>query len=126
MLKVKTKLGWDEVKGITVIADEDIKKGSCITYFDPDYDLIFEKTYIDHMPEAQKHFVQSMTYEYEFGINYKYVLPFGHEPYMNHDSKPNVDEYGRALQNIKSGDELTCDYVLMDSRCVLGSEPWLT
>ena len=78
------------------------------------------------MPEAQKQFVKNMTYEYEFGIDYKYVLPFGHEPYMNHDSKPNVDEYGRALQNIKSGDELTCDYLLMDSRCVLGSEPWLT
>ncbi len=86
----------------------------------------FEKTYIENMPEAQKQYVKNMTYEYEFGIDYKYVLPFGHEPYMNHDSKPNVDEYGRALQNIKSGDELTCDYVLMDSRCVLGSEPWLT
>ena len=48
MLKVKTKLGWDKIKGITVIADEDIKKGSCITYFDPDYDLIFEKTSFLH------------------------------------------------------------------------------
>jgi len=88
--------------------------------------LVFEKTYIENMPEAQKQYVKNMTYEYEFGIDYKYVLPFGHEPYMNHDSKPNVDEYGRALHDIKSGEELTCDYVLMDSRCVLGSEPWLT
>ena len=125
MLNVKTRLGWDEVKGITVIADQDIKQGDFVTIFDPDYDLIFEKIYIDHMPEAQKHYVQNMTYEYEYGENYKYVLPFGHEPFMNHDTNPNVDEYGRASRNIKSGEELTCDYVLMDSRCVVGSEPWL-
>ena len=43
MLNIKTKLGWDKVKGITVIADEDVKKGSCITYFDPDYDLVLRK-----------------------------------------------------------------------------------
>ena len=126
MLNIKTKLGWDKVKGIPVIADEDVKKGSCITYFDPDYDLIFEKTYIENLPEAQKEYVQNMTYEYEFGIDYKYVLSFGHEPYMNHDFDPNVDTYGRALKDIKCGDELTCDYVLLDSRCKLGSEPWLT
>ena len=125
MLNVKTRLGWDEVKGITVIADQDIKQGDFVTIFDPDYDLIFEKTYIDHMPESQRHFIDNMAYEYEYGENFKYILPFGHEPFMNHATNPNVDEYGRASRNIKSGEELTCDYVLMDSRCVVGSEPWL-
>lgn len=125
MLNVKTRLGWDEVKGITVIADQDIKQGDFVTIFDPDYDLIFEKTYIDHMPESQRHFIDNMAYEYEYGEDFKYILPFGHEPFMNHATNPNVDEYGRASRNIKSGEELTCDYVLMDSRCVVGSEPWL-
>ena len=125
MLNVKTRLGWDEVKGITVIADQDIKQGDFVTIFDPDYDIIFEKTYIDHMPESQRHFIDNMAYEYEYGENFKYILPFGHEPFMNHATNPNVDEYGRASRNIKSGEELTCDYVLMDSRCVVGSEPWL-
>tara|TARA_B100000575_G_C23002178_1_gene577449 strand:+ start:176 stop:556 length:381 start_codon:yes stop_codon:yes gene_type:complete len=125
MLNVKTRLGWDEVKGITVIADQDIKQGDFVTIFDPSYDIIFEKTYIDHMPESQRHFIDNMAYEYEYGENFKYILPFGHEPFMNHATNPNVDEYGRASRNIKSGEELTCDYVLMDSRCVVGSEPWL-
>ena len=125
MLNVKTRLGWDEVKGITVIADQDIKQGDFVTIFDPDYDIIFEKTYIDHMPESQRHFIDNMAYEYEYGEDFKYILPFGHEPFMNHATNPNVDEYGRASRNIKSGEELTCDYVLMDSRCVVGSEPWL-
>ena len=125
MLNVKTRLGWDEVKGITVIADQDIKKGDFVTIFDPSYDIIFEKTYIDHMPESQRHFIENMAYEYEYGEDFKYILPFGHEPFMNHATNPNVDEYGRASRNIKSGEELTCDYVLMDSRCVVGSEPWL-
>ena len=125
MLNVKTRLGWDKVKGITVIADQDIKQGDFVTIFDPDYDLIFEKTYIDHMPESQRHFIDNMAYEYEYGEDFKYILPFGHEPFMNHATNPNVDEYGRASRNIKSGEELTCDYVLMDSRCVVGSEPWL-
>ena len=123
MLNVKTRLGWDEVKGITVIADQDIKQGDFVTIFDPSYDIIFEKTYIDHMPESQRHFIDNMAYEYEYGENFKYILPFGHEPFMNHATNPNVDEYGRASRNIKSGEELTCDYVLMDSRCVVGSEP---
>ena len=125
MLNVKTRLGWDEVKGITVIADQDIKQGDFVTIFDPDYDIIFEKTYIDHMPESQRHFIDNMAYEYEYGEDFKYILPFGHEPFMNHATNPNVDEYGRASRNIKSGEELTCDYDLMDSRCVVGSEPWL-
>ena len=125
MLNVKTRLGWDKVKGITVIADQDIKQGDFVTIFDPSYDIIFEKTYIDHMPESQRHFIDNMAYEYEYGENFKYILPFGHEPFMNHATNPNVDEYGRASRNIKSGEELTCDYVLMDSRCVVGSEPWL-
>ena len=125
MLNVKTRLGWDEVKGITVIADQDIKQGDFVTIFDPSYDIIFEKTYIDHMPESQRHFIDNMAYEYEYGEDFKYILPFGHEPFMNHATNPNVDEYGRASRNIKSGEELTCDYVLMDSRCVVGSEPWL-
>ena len=125
MLNVKTRLGWDEVKGITVIADQDIKQGDFVTIFDPDYDIIFEKTYIDHMPESQRHYIDNMAYEYEYGEDFKYILPFGHEPFMNHATNPNVDEYGRASRNIKSGEELTCDYVLMDSRCVVGSEPWL-
>ena len=125
MLNVKTRLGGDEVKGITVIADQDIKQGDFVTIFDPSYDIIFEKTYIDHMPESQRHFIDNMAYEYEYGEDFKYILPFGHEPFMNHATNPNVDEYGRASRNIKSGEELTCDYVLMDSRCVVGSEPWL-
>ena len=41
---MKTKLGWDEIKGITVIADQDIKRGDYVTIFDPDYDMIVEKT----------------------------------------------------------------------------------
>jgi len=126
MFNVKTKLNWDEVKGIKVIADQDIREGMSVTVFDPDYDIIFEKDYIDHMPEAQKEYVQNMTYEYEFGFDDKYILPFGHEPYMNHDFNPNVDEFGKASRDIKIGEELTCDYVLMDSRCKLGSEIWLT
>ena len=126
MLLVRTKLGWDSVKGVCVLADQRIVKGVTVTGHNPSWDRVFTWQEINRMPHYQKTFVEKLMYQYEFGNDERYILPFGNEGYMNHSFEPSVDEQGVARYNIEIGEELTCDYTLLDSNCVKGSEPWLS
>ena len=126
MLIIKTSLSWDKVKGICVIADEHIVKGTQVSQFHPDWDKVYRRDYIEMLPDYQSTLVNKLCYEYRFGRDELYIFPWGNEGYMNHSFTPTVDEIGLAYDTIPTGTELTCDYTLLDSRCVKGSEPWLS
>mgnify|MGYP001399542638 CR=1 FL=1 len=51
MLIVKTSLSWDKVKGICVIADEHIVKGTQVSQFHSDWDKVYRKDYIEMLKE---------------------------------------------------------------------------
>ncbi len=51
MLLVKTKLGLSKIHGIGLFADENIKKGTIIWKFTPDFDLKFTKAQIEKFPK---------------------------------------------------------------------------
>lgn len=126
MLLVQTTLGWDNTKGICVMANQRILKGVTVTSHNPLYDRVFTWQEITQMPHYQKTHIEKLMYQYEFGCDKKYIYPFGNEGYMNHSFNPSVDENGIAMYDIEIGEELTCDYTLLDSNCVKGSEPWLS
>ena len=126
MLLVKTSLSWDKVKGICVISDEHIVKGTQVTQFHPDWDKVYSKDILEMLPDFLSDFIDDYCYEYEFGRDDLLVFPFGNDKYMNHSFNPTVDENGLARVTIPVGTELTCDYTLLDSRRVKGSESWLS
>ena len=126
MLIVNTSLSWDEVKGICVIADELIVKGTQVWEFNPDWDKIYRKDYVESLPDYQSSILTKLSYQYIFGRDDLYAFEWGNSKYMNHSFTPTVNDEGIAIDTITVGTELTCDYTLFDSRCVKGSEPWLS
>jgi len=126
VLVVQTTLGWDNIKGVCVLASQRIIKGVAVTVFDPLWDKVFTSTEVKYMPHYQRVLVEKLMYQYEFGCDKKYIFPFGNEGFMNHSFDPNVNEFGISSRVIEYGDELTCDYTLLDSNCIKGSEPWLS
>ena len=126
MLQVQTTLGWDDTKGVCVLADQKVDKGILVTSHDPAWDKVLTWQDVESLPVFQKKHIEKLMYQYEFGSDKLYIYPFGNEGYMNHSFDPSVDENGIATRDIKVGQELTCDYTLLDSNCVKGSVSWLS
>lgn len=128
MLLVKTKLDKSTVSGWGLFADEDIPKGRPIWHFCPGLDQALPVDFVNTLPEAARKKIIHYCAHREGNI---YFLCADDARFWNHSSNPNVevivvDEMGCehpatekdttytvwiiAARDIKSGEELFCDY----------------
>lgn len=112
MLRIKIYLAKSKIPsaGIGLFANEDISKGSLIWKWDRGLELEFEsiKNLYAH-PEPLFSYLTKYSFSHRGAIR----VPIDEDKYMNHSSTPNIDTdgiVGHANQDIKKGDELTCDY----------------
>jgi len=116
MFLIKTKLFETSHRGIGVEAKQVIPKGTIVWKYCDRFNKLFEKDELNNLTPIEKEFVDTYMYINEHG---KFVLDLDNSRFMNHSEKPNTSfpedsEYGYALEDIKLGDELTCDYTEFD------------
>lgn len=121
MLLVKTKIGPSKIQGIGLFANQFIPKGTRISKYQPNFDLIVEKNELNQLSKTGRE--QFTKYAYLNKTTQKYVLCFDDARYFNHSDNPNCieiespnDSEGINIANrdIIKGEELTCNYKEFD------------
>lgn len=113
MFIINTYIARSDIEGVGVFTAEDLKKGQVISRFEPDFDrLIPVEEYLNAPPH-----LKSLLDRYAFPHPNKpdhIVYEVDNSRFMNHSETPNTDysdfAAGRALRDIRAGEELTCDY----------------
>ena len=126
MFLIKTKLQETSHKGIGCFSSQVIPKGTIVWKYCDRFNKLFTLEDLQHLTPIEKDFVDTYMYTNE---DNKIVLDLDNSRFMNHSNRPNTSfpidsEYGYALEDIKIGDELTCDYSEfdMESKIELGFE----
>jgi len=113
MLVVKTKLKEIPGKGISLIANQNIKKGDVVWTYHPIIDVKVNKKDI---PSETKEFFD--TYAVDQGGN-NLFLNIDNARFINHSKDPNIKSLGYlkdniAVKDIHQGEEITIDYTEID------------
>jgi SET domain-containing protein len=126
MMLVPCYLGPSTIEGLGVYATVPIRRGQIIWRFDPRFDRLIPKADIASAPRHMRDFLERYTYdmpEYPDHV----VLDADEGRFMNHADAPNCDfsehHLGRALADIDTGTELTCDYRVLESRVLVFQGP---
>ncbi|MBX4209513.1 SET domain-containing protein [Candidatus Parcubacteria bacterium] len=134
MLVVKTKIGQSRVEGIGLFADQFIPKGTITWKFDPRFDIYFDPSKVDKMPELQKDLM--IHFAYLSKKSGKYVYSIDNTRFTNHSIDPNIAEDERlskndeeictvAIRDIQIGEEMTIDYRAIDAADEGSNEEYL-
>ena len=124
MLIVKTKIGQSHIEGIGLFADQFIPKGTVTWKFDPRFDLYFDSSEVQKMPDLQKDLI--VHFAYLSKKSGKYVYSIDNTRFTNHSTNPNIAEDEKlsegdaeictvATRDIEIGEEMTIDYQAIDA-----------
>lgn len=120
MILVKTKIGKSNIDGIGIFAGQFIAKGTPVWRFCPGFDLKMSEKDLECLSEPAKQ--QFLKYAY-LNKDGTYILCSDDARFFNHSDNPNCGCAGYsgddsvpdiALRDIKTGEELTCDYKSFD------------
>ena len=114
MFRVATFISRSSIHGFGVFAAEDIPKGAIIWELDEAADWILTEKEMAAFPAKLQEQMIAWTYQADDG---NYVLCSDSAKFMNHSFEPNTDDGGQttvANRDIRSGEELTCDYRTFD------------
>jgi SET domain-containing protein len=108
MLTIKTKLKEFKGKGIGLVADKNIKKGTAVWTYSQIIDIFVKNKDI---PKESADFFET------YGVKRKggFFLNLDNARFINHSFKPNTKSLGHeenniAIKNIKKGEEITINY----------------
>ena len=119
MLRVSTYLKSIEGKGVSLISNEKIKKGSTVWVFDPMLDIKIPSAIVNSIKQTDHSGNFTKLIEtYSAYDKYKdcYYLSIDNCRFINHSSQPNIEEDPLdnerfiAKCDIIPGDEITIDY----------------
>ena len=114
MMRVKTSLRISPIHGMGLFAEEDIKAGTVVWDFDPQFDIAYDRSDLDAFPE----FVRREIVKFSFWDKrlQKFVLCADNARFFNHsDDRANCLDHEDvrrtvAVRDIARGEELTADY----------------
>ncbi len=125
MLLVKTKLSPSTIEGLGLFAAEPIVKGTMIWKYDDQLDRRMREQDREALPLIGQAFIDHFAYKNpRSGM---YVLCGDDARFYNHCDSPNTkttvdDETGEyidcATRDIREGEEITCDYRVMEGTAV--------
>lgn len=113
MFIINTYIAKSDIEGVGVFTAEDLAKGQVISKFEPEFDrLVPTEDYLNAPPH-----LKALLDRYAFPHPEKpelIVYEVDNSRFMNHSETPNTDysdfAAGRALHDIRAGEELTCNY----------------
>ena len=122
MLLVKTKLSPSAIEGLGLFAAEPIEKGTMIWKYDERLDRRMSDQDREALPPIGQAFIDHFAYKNpRSGM---YVLCGDDGRFYNHSDSPNTkttvdDDTGEyidcAIRDIREGEEITCDYRVMEA-----------
>lgn len=117
MLKIRTYLDKSSIEGIGLFAGEDIPNGTIIWEFTPNFDVVIDNTdNIAYLLEVQREFVKK--YAFFDKQTKQWILGADNDRFTNHSESPNTIPMFNgimvAAQDIKKGEEITCNYFEID------------
>lgn len=123
---VKTYLGQSKIEGIGLFAAETVHKDTVIWRFDPTVDQKLTEEQIASIAEPGQELIRKYTYRHR--ITGFYILCADDMRFMNHSSQPNCldilyadkPDITIALKDIAAGEEMTCDYSVIDQDLIDG------
>ena len=123
MLLVKTFLAPSRIHGIGLFAAEGIPAGTVIWKMSPIIDIELSLADLDRLAGPSR--AQVDKYTYMDLVRGKRVLCGDDARFFNHDDDPNCHDFPDAeggttvaARDIEEGEELTCDYALLDAEHV--------
>jgi SET domain-containing protein len=126
MMLVKTYLGISEIQGIGLFAGEPIRKDTVIWRFEPLVDQKITVAQLESLPLPGRDTIEK--YSYRHRLTNLYILCADDMRFMNHSSRPNCldvlhvsePDITVALKDIAMGEEMTCDYSVIDQDLIDG------
>ena len=123
---VKTYLGQSKIEGIGLFAAEPIRKDTVIWRFNPVVDQKLTAEQIDSIAQPGQELIRKYTYRHR--ITNLYILCADDMRFMNHSFQPNCldilyadqPDITIALKDIAIGEEMTCDYSVIDQDLIDG------
>ncbi len=113
MLIVRTYVAASDVEGVGVFAAEPISAGAKIWVFDPAFDRVVTRDWVETQGPMMQEFLTRYAYPYREDPK-QLIIEIDNGRFMNHSETPNTDftskSEGFARMDINPGDELTCDY----------------
>jgi len=112
MLRIKTVIKSSKIHGIGLFATQFIPKGTVTWQYDPGFDPDFSEKELENLKKM--HEFVFLKYGYFDSQLQKFIVCIDDQRFINHSStgynivsKPDCDV---ALRDIKSGEELLCNY----------------
>ena len=123
---VKTYLGTSKIEGVGLFAVEPIRKDTVIWRFNPTVDQKLTEAQIASIAQPGQESIRKYTYRHR--ITGLYILCADDMRFMNHSSQPNCldilyadqPDITIALKDIAAGEEMTCDYSVIDQDLIDG------
>ena len=121
MMLIPTRVRPSLIHGMGLFAVEKICQGTPVWKFQPGFDREFVLDQVSQLPEAAQRHLR--WYGYVSKTTGNVILNGDLTCFMNHSEFPNTGVPGsspdesvtRALQDIQSGEELTCNYLAFDA-----------
>lgn len=133
MLTVRTVVKESDLGGLGLFASEKISKGTPVWIFNPKFDIFFEQSEVESLPDLQKNLVKR--YAYLSSETGKYVYCIDDSRFMNHSAKNyNVDTVkvageletrDVANRDIEAGEEILVNYRTFDAADAESDEEYL-
>lgn len=119
MLTVKTNIKYSDIGGLGLFAGQNINKGQIVWKNNTDSEMVIKLETFNGMSD----YLKSIFYRYGYkmiGEN-EWRLPLDDSRFMNHSYTPSISENENgdyiAISNIKTGEEITCNYREFDDGC---------
>ncbi len=124
MIHIKYKLDRSATHGIGIFANQDIQKGQLSYTVSPGLDVDITQAQFDSLKEEEKGKIKYWGYWFE--PKKVWHVDFDHIHFINHSFMPNTTQDLShpelrlvAMRDIKSGEELTQNYLEFESEDVL-------
>lgn len=122
MLLVPTSVRQSPIHGLGLFAEEDIPEGTIIWRFEPLVDRLIPEGELERLPTHVAAYIDIYSeYFPDLGV---LVLSGDNDRYTNHSDDPNTEvvlpnrpeALVRARRDIAAGEEITCDYNVINCR----------
>jgi SET domain-containing protein len=117
MFIIPTLTGPSAIHGLGVFAARDISKDEIVWVFDAAVDIIIPDAEFERLSGKLKEFFEFYCYDDKILAPSGCIYCSDNGKFVNHSLDPNVIAIGHkqtALRDIKSGEEITCDYRIFD------------
>lgn len=123
MLKVPTYISHSKIQnaGAGLFTKVPIKTGQLVCDKRTGTYEVYPDREVEQLSSDFSSFIRNFAYH----VGSEWRLDKDNEKFINHSRRPNLDSSGRAIKDIKAGEELLYDYRDIDDTIAMNPPSWL-